>query len=194
MATLASSAASHQLSAKRVNKRDSFDWRQIKSQALFHSWQQAHANSHSRLYCKPELCCSRLLPQHWHNRPPHLRRCCHRNSNIQPQSQNIKFSIAIPPGGIPSSWRSDCSGLSLVRINQQNTPIVEKLLNIQIDLKNLRVTFEALFPFEPASFGNGLTIVAVTNSTEPFATANAAAANTIFGPGLIEINQEGVIG
>jgi hypothetical protein len=108
--------------------------------------------------------------------------------NIQPQPQTIQFSIAIPTGGIPSSWRSDCSGLSFVWINQQNTPIVEKLLNIQIDLKNLRVTFEAQFPFEPASFGNGLTIVAITNSTGPFATANAVAANTIFGPGLIEIN------
>ena len=107
--------------------------------------------------------------------------------DIDAKLQNIEFSFTIP-SSIPSSWHSDYSGLSLVYLNQQNVPIVEKLQNIDIDIKNLKVTFEALFPFDGTAFGNGLTITAVTNSNGPFISADAVASATVFGPGLIEIN------
>lgn len=108
---------------------------------------------------------------------------------IEPKSQSLTFSFEVT-GAQPSSWNSDYSGLSLVYINQQNLPVVEKITGAQ--KHGNTVTFSALFPFDDATqgalFGNGLTIAAVTNSTGPFATADAVANATVFGPGLIEIN------
>ena len=104
-------------------------------------------------------------------------------SDIQPKSQNLKFSFTTDGAG---GYGANYDSLSLVYINQQNTPIVQKLQNIYVDHNT--VHFEALFPFDQATFGNGLTIAAVTNSAGPFANADAVAKATIFGPGLIEIN------
>jgi len=109
---------------------------------------------------------------------------------IQPHSQTLKFSVTLPSGPQPDSWKSDYSGLSLTYINQQNLPVVEKIQNAKKNGNT--VTFEALFPFDDATsgalFGNGLTIAAVTNSSGPFASAGLVAKATVFGPGLIEIN------
>ena len=109
---------------------------------------------------------------------------------IQPHSQTLQFSVTLPSGPQPGSWKSDFSGLSLTYINQQNLPVVEKIQNAKKHGKT--VTFEALFPFDDATsgalFGNGLTIAAVTNSSGPFANAGLVAKATVFGPGVIEIN------
>jgi hypothetical protein len=109
--------------------------------------------------------------------------------NIAPCSQTLEFSFEAK--NPQPSWNSDYSGLSLVYINQQNLPVVEKIQNARKDNNNI-VTFQALFPFDDATrgavFGNGLTIAAVTNSSGPFATADLVAKSTVFGPGLIEIN------
>jgi hypothetical protein len=51
-----------------------------------------------------------------------------------------------------------------------------------------KVTFKANFPFDGTTFGNGLTITALTTSAGPFANANAVARAIYSGPGLIEIN------
>jgi hypothetical protein len=106
-----------------------------------------------------------------------------------PYSTTLKFSFELT-NPAPASWNSDFSGLSLVYINQQNLPVVEKITDVQ-NVNGL-VTFRAIFPFDEASegalFGNGLTIAAVTNSSGPFATADLVAKSTVFGPGLIEIN------
>ena len=50
------------------------------------------------------------------------------------------------------------------------------------------VTFKAWFPFNGTTFGNGLTIAALTSGATSFASADAVAAATIAGPGLIEVN------
>ncbi|RDW82814.1 hypothetical protein BP6252_03926 [Coleophoma cylindrospora] len=111
-------------------------------------------------------------------------------TDIQPVSQNIQFSIDVSKygGNYPESWKwsSGLSGLSLAYINQQNLPVVEKLQNVVV--KGNTVTFEVLFPFDEATFGNGLTIAAITNSTGPFASADDVVKATVFAPGLIEIN------
>jgi hypothetical protein len=107
-------------------------------------------------------------------------------SNVEPKVQDVKFSFAIPANANTASWKSDYSGLSVVYINQQNTPIVQALQNI--DVMDTTVTFTATFPFDEATFGNGLTIAAVTNSTGPFASVDDVAKATVFGPGLIEVN------
>jgi hypothetical protein len=75
--------------------------------------------------------------------------------------------------------------LSLVLINQQNTPIIEPLKNVQV--KDTVVTFTALFPFEK-NILNGLTIAAVTIGKGPFASAKDVADASLFAPGLIEVN------
>jgi len=103
--------------------------------------------------------------------------------NPQPVNLDFSFKLNSPQ---PASWNADYSGLSLVFINQQNLPVVEKIQNARLTAGV--VTFEALFPFNGTTFGNGLTIAAVTNSTGPFANANAVAGHTVFGPGLIEVN------
>jgi len=116
--------------------------------------------------------------------------------NIQPTSQTLEFSVSIASNNGNSSghgtWKRDAqhdsnyfSSLSLVYINQQNLPIVEKITSVST--KGDTVTFHADFPFDKFLM-NGLTIAAVTKSAGPFASADAVATDTIFGPGLIEIN------
>lgn len=100
--------------------------------------------------------------------------------NIQPAVQKIRFEADI--------GMTKVEDLSLVYINQQNLPITETLEVVSI--KGSMVTFDAEFPFDAATFGNGLTIAALTNasSTMAFTSAAEVAAVTIAGPGLIEIN------
>jgi len=99
--------------------------------------------------------------------------------DVDAKSETLEFSIA-PISGM------DYSTLSLVYINQQNTPVVEKITDI--DVKSDKVTFKALFPFDGTTFGNGLTLAALTSGATSFANANAVAAATVAGPGLIEVN------
>ncbi|PKY08411.1 putative sexual development protein [Aspergillus campestris IBT 28561] len=73
----------------------------------------------------------------------------------------------------------------LVYINQLNLPIVERLRFIGFD--GTTVLAKARFPYEEHLL-NGLTIAAVTNSSGPFANANAVAASTLYGPGVIIVN------
>lgn len=102
------------------------------------------------------------------------------STNIQPVTQNIKYSFAKADAGT-DDWKS----LGLVLINQQNVPIVKSLENAHIE--GDMVVFEAAFPFEEF-FMHGLTIAAVTKGTGPFPTADDVAKAAIFGPGLIEID------
>ena len=97
-------------------------------------------------------------------------------ADIKPHNQNIEFSF--------TNNGTDTSSISLVYVNQQNLPIVEKPKNIKEE--GGRVTFEAFLPFEEFIM-NGLTIAVVTNSEGPFASADEVAEATLFGPGLIEI-------
>jgi hypothetical protein len=86
-----------------------------------------------------------------------------------------------------TSWPTDNSTtLSLVYVNQQNNPVVEQIMNVSVS--GTTVTFEAAFPFNAGTFGNGLTIAAVTNCTGPFTTADDVAKVTLYGPGLIEVH------
>lgn len=97
--------------------------------------------------------------------------------NIQAKSQDLEFSF--------TNNGSDTSSISLVYINQQNVPVVEKVKDLSVD--GDKVTFKAFFPFDNFIM-NGLTIAAVTDSAGPFASADEVADATLFGPGLIEIN------
>ena len=74
--------------------------------------------------------------------------------------------------------------LSLVYINQQNTPIVVPLQNVKT--RGDQVTFSANFPYQQ-NLMDGLTIAAVTNSAGQFASVGAVANATLFGPGVIEV-------
>lgn len=105
--------------------------------------------------------------------------------DIKPQFQTLTFSFNLPSGGAKPEWKSDYSGVQLVYINQQNAPTIEKLQNIR--LNGNTITFDALFPFDQALFGNGLTIAAITD-VFAFTDVDSIANHTIFGPGLIEVN------
>lgn len=78
--------------------------------------------------------------------------------------------------------------MELVYINQQNAPTIAKLEKVDIDLHVGKVTFSAVFPFDAATFGNGLTIAAVALASGDLKTIDGVAKATVFGPGLIEIN------
>jgi hypothetical protein len=108
--------------------------------------------------------------------------------NIQPQVQDIDFSFKIPSTGLAPEWKPDCSGLELVFINQQNVPQVAKVKKVDVDTHGGKVTITAIFPFDQADFGNGLTIAAVVLASGDLTTVDGVAAATQFGPGLIEIN------
>lgn len=114
--------------------------------------------------------------------------------NIQPKTQTLEFSITIENANSTwGEWKRDCperspsyySSLSVVYINQQNLPVVEPITNVAIEGNT--VIFDAEFPFDQFLM-NGLTIAAVTKTAGPFTSADAVAKDTIFGPGLIEIN------
>ena len=96
--------------------------------------------------------------------------------NIQPKDQKLSFTF--------TNNGTEVDSLSLVYINQQNLPIVEKLENVEVN--GDEVTFQAYFPFNKFIM-NGLTIAAVTNSAGPFQSATEVADATLFGPGLIEV-------
>lgn len=101
-------------------------------------------------------------------------------TSVGPSTSSIQFSFSSN-----STSASATDGLSLVYVNQQNMPVVEKLGNVQA--AGGKVTFDAPFPYEQYEM-NGLTIAAITNGTGPFANATEVALATLFGPALIEIN------
>ncbi|KAF2715675.1 late sexual development protein [Pleomassaria siparia CBS 279.74] len=102
------------------------------------------------------------------------------STNIKPATQNLKFSFAKADANT-----TDYSTLSLVYINGQNNPVVKSLQNANVEGGN--VVFEAAFPYDEFVM-DGLTIAAVTKGAGPFADADAVAAATQFGPGLIEFD------
>jgi acid stress-induced BolA-like protein IbaG/YrbA len=102
------------------------------------------------------------------------------SSEVKAKTQKLPFSFAKADAGT-----EDYSTLSVAYINSQNVPVVVKLEQVKVE--GDKVTFEANFPYDQYLL-NGLTIAAVTKGAGPFANADAVAAATIFGPGLIEIN------
>jgi hypothetical protein len=110
--------------------------------------------------------------------------------NIAAKSQTLDFSISLPSNVTSTygtNYTSYVSNLSLTYINQQNTPVVEQITNVKSQGNGV-LTFQANFPFNGTTFGNGLTIAAVTKGASSFTSADAVAEATLFGPGLIEIN------
>jgi len=99
--------------------------------------------------------------------------------NIQLKDQTLTFSVT------SNSTGSDFKDYSVVYLNQQNVPLVEKIENVKID--GDYVTFDAFFPAATLIMDD-LTIAAVTKNAGPFASADEVAAATLYGPGLIEIN------
>lgn len=77
--------------------------------------------------------------------------------------------------------------LSVVYLSGQAQPVVVAITDI-LHHGTTASTFSAKFPFSTSGFSDGLTIVALTNGTGPFADADAVAASSVYGPGLIEIN------
>lgn len=119
--------------------------------------------------------------------------------NLAAKEQTVQFTFPIADistiDDIASGWKdNNYAGLSLVYINQQNAPVVEKLMNVQpmIDANHVvSLQFEANFPFDGVKFGNGLTLAALTPSSGgsvDLTTVVGVSKAAIAGPGLIEIN------
>jgi hypothetical protein len=72
-----------------------------------------------------------------------------------------------------------------VYINQQNLPVVVPIQNAHTS--GNEATFQAKFPYAENEM-NGLTIAVVTQGSGPFASVDAVANATVFGPAIIEIN------
>lgn len=104
---------------------------------------------------------------------------------VAPVNQTLIFSVSLQsPVSTIQNVGPDLEGLNLVLINGQQIPIVEPIMNPMI--KDGIVTFEAFFPLFPQDLF-GLTVAALTNSSGPFMNAEAVAAATVAGPGLIEV-------
>lgn len=103
-----------------------------------------------------------------------------QGTGIRPQDQQLSFSFANN-----GSSQTSTTGLSLVYINQQNLPIVEQMQNVKTS--GDQVTFQAKFLYVENEM-NGLTIAVVTNGAGPFASVDAVANATVYGPAVIEIN------
>ncbi|RFU35455.1 hypothetical protein B7463_g847, partial [Scytalidium lignicola] len=98
---------------------------------------------------------------------------------IHADEQRLLFSINPDPS-------INYADYSIVYINQQNTPIVAGLTDI--DPRQGEVRFQAWFPFDGINLGDGLTIASLVKGKGPFADPDAVAKATYAGPGLIEIN------
>jgi hypothetical protein len=92
-------------------------------------------------------------------------------------TSKLRFEVSVAVGSDAPKW--------VTYINQQNVPVVENAT--VVSTSGSMVTVEALFPYSEFEM-NGLTIAAVTNSSGPFASADAVAQATVFGPALIEVN------
>lgn len=111
-------------------------------------------------------------------------------------SQKMEFSgEAAAAAGFVSSHENSTSppqqpdNLFLTYINQLNAPIsvpIEDAKKIDDDHSSITIQFSANFPGAD-NLMNGLTIAAVTKGKD-FVDVGAVANNTLFGPGLIEIN------
>lgn len=97
-------------------------------------------------------------------------------------SRNTTLSYQIQPTSLATISSSSC----VAYITGQDVPVVVPVTNIQ-KTGDGSIIFDAELPFDEG-FSNGLTIAAVVSSAGPFADANAVAAKTLFGPGLLEIS------
>lgn len=95
-----------------------------------------------------------------------------------PEAMNMTLEFAAPGDVGPDTN-------SIVYISGQNVPVTVPISTVtSIDGYS---HFTASFPFE-SGFAHGLTIAALVNSAgETFASNDAVAAATLFGPGLIEV-------
>lgn len=112
--------------------------------------------------------------------------------NITAKEQMLKFNLEFETGmGTQGKiWKEqmgmEYDDLSMVFVNQQNLPVVQKIQNLDLTAGGL--TFEAMFPFEDGTFGNGMTIAVLARSGGNLTTIEGVTSATVFGPGLIEIN------
>ena len=104
------------------------------------------------------------------------------STGIEAKNLDLKFSVTLPEQG---EWKKE---FSMTYINQQNVPVSKEIRDVNV--LDRTVTFTANFPYDAATFGNGLTLAVVTNSTGglDFQSADAVVEAAVFGPGLIEIN------
>ncbi|OJD31297.1 sexual development protein [Diplodia corticola] len=99
----------------------------------------------------------------------------------QPQPKDSIVTFQIQCNGT-----IDEDGLSLVLINGQNLPIIEKLQNVK-KMDHDVIQFDAAFPFD-TNLLFGLTIAVVTNTDQGLTDVDKVADATVFGPALIEVN------
>lgn len=103
-----------------------------------------------------------------------------QTQGIQANDQQLSFSF-----DSTDSSASSTQGLNLVYINQQNLPIVQPLQGVSTS--GSMTTFTASFPYT-ANMMNGLTIAVLVQGSGPFASADAVANATVYGPALVQIN------
>lgn len=111
-------------------------------------------------------------------------------------SQKMKFSgeaaadvVSSHENSTTAPHQQQLDNLFLTYINQLNAPIsvpIEDAKKIDDDHSSITIQFSANFPGAD-NLMNGLTIAAVTKGKD-FVDVGAVANNTLFGPGLIEIN------
>ncbi|KAL1638847.1 hypothetical protein SLS58_008552 [Diplodia intermedia] len=99
--------------------------------------------------------------------------------SAQPKDSIVTFQIE-------ANSTVDEHDLSLVLINGQNLPIIEKLMNIK-KMDHGVIQFDAAFPFD-TNLLFGLTIAVVTNTDKGLTDVDKVADATVFGPALIEVN------
>lgn len=104
-----------------------------------------------------------------------------QTQSIQAVDQQLSFSFR---NGNNSGGSSGTQGLNLVYINQQNLPVVQPLQSVATSGDT--TTFTANFPYT-ANMMNGLTIAVLVQGAGPFASADAVANATVYGPAIIEI-------
>lgn len=116
--------------------------------------------------------------------------------DIKPETdQTLSFSVdlrTLNNASLPNApsmsnyknynWKEN---VAVYYINQQNVPVNATVSNVNADNIPI-VTFDADFPASASNF-NGLTIAAVAIAGN-FANAEQVANNTLFGPGLIDVN------
>ncbi|CZT44628.1 related to sexual development protein (LsdA) [Rhynchosporium secalis] len=111
--------------------------------------------------------------------------------NITAKEQMLKFRLDFSNrAGAQGKTMKDQPGmqyknLTMVYMNQQNLPVVQKIQNLALTSEGL--TFETMFPYKQGGFGNGLKIAVLTKEGGNLTSVEGVATSTVFGPALIEI-------
>jgi hypothetical protein len=104
------------------------------------------------------------------------------------KEDQLSFKFSLSSTQSAKDFGTNFGDLSLVYVNQQNTPIQKPLKNVAVSADGKTVSFDVDFPHDGAATNEGLVLISVaaTKGAQLVNVVDAAKA-TLFGPFVIEV-------